>query len=747
MGPAGQALKRSAGAAPRFLRAAAGLAVSAGILMAVHASKSSPDGSADAEARADALVRAMTLDEKIHLLHGTLGFAYEGRPAPEGARGGAGFVAGLPRLGIPALQLNDGPLGVRNIDGGAEGRATAMPSSQALAASFDPGLATESGRIMGREARDRGFNVLLAGGANVERDAWNGRNFEYLGEDPVLAGRIVAAQLRGIQSQGVVSTVKHLVANSQETDRGFVDMAADERSLREIDLLPFEIAVKESGVGTVMCAYNKVNGVYACENAHLIHDILKSEWGFKGWVMSDWGATHSTARAANAGLDQEFWEERYFAGALKAAVANSEVSAARIDDMARRILRSLAAVGALDRDEPITPVDAAAGLEVAQRVAERGIVLLENRNGLLPLPAEGLRTIAVIGRRADIGVLSGGGSSRVDAIGGVTLDDTPPGTDPELAMFASTGWHHSSPLKAIAALAPAAKVEFTSGEDRDAAARLAASADVAIVFAWQARTEGEDLRSLSLPAGQDELIRKVATANPRTVVVLETGGSILTPWKTEVGALLEAWYPGNRGAEAIANILFGRVIPSGRLPISFPRAETDLPRPRPPEPRGDANNTKAAPAHPSVVALSEGLAVGYRWYDSQKKLPAYEFGYGLSYTTFAYSKLTVNRDLSVEFDLANTGNRKGIEVAQLYVELPSSAAEPSKRLAGWARVELAPGERRRVRIAADPYALRVWDASAGEWRHPAGRYRMHVGASSRILPLVQEIDVRDVPVD
>ena len=746
MGPAGQALKRSAGAASRFLRAAAGLAVSAGILLAVHANEPSPDQTADADARADALVRVMTLDEKIDLLHGTLGFAYEGRPAPEGARGGAGFVAGLPRLGIPALQLNDGPLGVRNIDGGAEGRATAMPSSQALAASFDPGLAYESGRIMGREARDRGFNVLLAGGANVERDAWNGRNFEYLGEDPILAGRIATAQLRGIQSQGVVSTVKHLVANSQETDRGFVDMAADERSLREIDLLPFEIAVKESGVGTVMCAYNKVNGVYACENAHLLN-ILKAEWGFKGWVMSDWGATHSTAHSANAGLDQEFWEERYFGGALKAAVEKGEVSAARIDDMARRILRSLAAVGALDRDEAVKPVDAAAGLEVAQRVAERGIVLLQNRNGLLPLLAEGLRTIAVIGRRADIGVLSGGGSSRVESIGGVTLDDTPPGTDPELAMFASTGWHHSSPLKAIRAMAPSAKVEFASGDDAGAAVRLAASADVAIVFAWQSRTEGEDLRSLSLPAGQDELIRKVAAVNPRTVVVLQTGGSVLTPWVPQAGAVLEAWYPGNRGGEAIANILFGRVNPSGRLPISFPRAEADLPRPRPPQPQGDANNRETAPAHPPVVTLGEGLAVGYRWYDSQKKLPAYEFGYGLTYTTFAYSKLTVNRDLSVEFDLANIGNRKGIEVAQLYVELPPSAFEPSKRLAGWTRVELAPGERRRVRIAADPYALRAWDTSAGEWRRPAGRYRMHVGASSRILPLAQEIDVRDVQVD
>ncbi len=720
---------------------ACALAAFGAAAMSAQASETWRDARLAPDARADALVGAMTLDEKLHLLHGTLGFAYAGEPAPDGANQGAGFIAALPRLGIPALQLNDGPLGVRNIAGGPDGRATAFPSAQALAASFDPDLAFEGGQVMGREARDRGFNVLLAGGANVERDAWNGRNFEDLGEDPILAGRMVTAQIRGIQSQGVVSTVKHLVANTQETDRHWVDMAADERTLREIDLLPFEMAVKESGVGSAMCAYNKVNGSYACENPHLLNGILKSDWGFKGWVMSDWGATHSTAQSANAGLDQEFYEERYFAGALKQAVEDGKVSEERIDDMARRILRSLAAVGALDRTEAVQPVNAAPGLALAQRVAESGIVLLENRGGLLPLRAEALKKIAVIGRRADIGVLSGGGSSRVESIGGVTLDDTPPGTPDELAMFASTGWHHSSPLKAIAALAPSTKVEFASGENPDAAAALAASADVAIVFAWQSREEGKDLQTLSLPAGQDDLIRELVRANPRTVVVLQTGGSVLTPWAQQAGALLAAWYPGNRGAEAIANILFGRVDPSGRLPISFPRAEADLPRPHPPAPLADPMKPGVAPSRQPVVTLDEGLAVGYRWYDSRNRTPAYEFGYGLSYTTFEYSALAVNPDLSVEFELANTGNRAGVEVAQLYLEFPPSAAEPSKRLAGWARVELAPGERRRVRIVPDPYALRVWDTRAAAWIRPAGVHRAHVGASSRNLPLAQEIDV------
>jgi len=728
------------------VRAAGGLAAAAAVVLSAQAADGPRIGNPDPDERALALVREMTLDEKIHLLHGSLGFAYGGRPTPPGARGGAGFVAALPRLGIPAIQLNDGPLGVRNIGGGPEARATAFPSSHALAATFDVELANASGRIMGREARDRGFNVLLAGGANIERDAWNGRNFEYLGEDPILAGRLVTAQLRGIQSQGVVSTVKHLVANTQETDRHWVDMIADERTLREVDLLPFEMAVKESGVGSVMCAYNKVNGVYACENATLLNDLVKGEWGFKGWITSDWGATHSTAQAANAGLDQEFYEERYFAGALKAAVEAGEVAEARIDDMARRILRSLAAVGALDRDEEPRPVDAAAGLPVAQRVAESGIVLLQNRDGLLPLRADAAKRIAVIGRRTDVGVLAGSGSSGVDAIGGVAIDGTPPGTAPEMIQFMSTLWHRSSPRDAIAALAPSARVEFASGEDVEAAARLAASADVAIVFAWQSRTEGQDLPNLSLPASQDRLIDRVAAANPRTVVVLQTGGAVLTPWAAQVGAILAAWYPGNRGGEAIANILFGRVNPSGRLPISFPRTEADLPRPHPPVPQADPMKPDP-PARTPVVALDEGLAVGYRWYDARGKTPAYEFGFGLSYATFAYSNLTANGDLSVEFDLANTGDRNGTEVAQLYLEFPAAAGEPAKRLAGWARVELAPGERRRVRIAADPYALRVWDTRASGWRRPAGRYRLHVGASSRKLPLVQEVEVRDVQAD
>lgn len=746
MEPAGHAQRRRAGAAPWLLCAAVGLVVAVTEVLAVQAAEVPRDASRDPDQRARELVRQMTLDEKIHLLHGSLGFAYGDRPAPTGARGGAGFVAALPRLGIPAIQLNDGPLGVRNIGGGPDARATAFPSSQALAATFDVELAEASGRILGREARDRGFNVLLAGGVGIERDAWNGRNFEYLGEDPILAARLVTAQLRGIQSQGVVSTVKHLVANTQETDRHWVDMKVDERALREIDLLPFEIAVKEAGVGSVMCAYNRLNGIYACENAELLNGIVKGEWGFKGWIISDWGAVHSTARAANAGLDQEFYEERYFAGALKAAVAAGEVSEARIDDMARRILRSLAAVGALDRDEPLRPVDAAAGLAVAQRVAERGIVMLQNRDGLLPLRPDATKRIAVIGRRADTGVLAGGGSSGVEAIGGVAIDDTPPGTAPEMVQFMSTLWHRSPPLAAIAALAPSAKLDFASGEDVEAAARLASSADVAVVFAWQARTEGRDLPNLSLPDGQDELIRKVAAANPRTVVVLQTGGSFLAPWAPDVGAILAAWYPGNRGGEAIAGILFGRVNPSGRLPISFPRAEPDLPRPRPQPPKADPMKP-VAPAVTPVVELDEGLAVGYRWYEARGKSPAWEFGFGLTYTTFAYSNLSVSGDLTVEFDLVNTGERPGVEVAQYYLEFPRSAGEPARRLAGWARVDLAAGERRRVRIAPDPYALVVWDAQGDAWRRPPGRYRVHIGASSRKLPLVQEVDIRDVQAD
>ena len=338
--------------------------------------------------RADLVVKQMTLDEKIQLVHGSM--AMLGRKIP-GALGGDGFVPGIPRLGIPDLNLIGAGVGVTNLGKRAEGRATALPASLAETATWDPQLAYEFGAVIGRETRDQGFNVSLGGGNDIMREPRNGRNFEYHGEDPVLAGKIIGQELKAIQDQGVIADIKHYAINCQETDRIGVSSNLDKRSMRELDLLAFEIGIKDSGVGTVMCAYNRVNGVYSCENDYLLNQVLKKDWGFKGWVMSDWGATHSTVKAALAGLDQEFYENKYFSAPLKKAVDNGEVPMSRLDDMVHRILRTMFAFGVIDNPPVIKPIDAEAGAAVAQRVEEQGAVLLKNAANELPLKASSLQ--------------------------------------------------------------------------------------------------------------------------------------------------------------------------------------------------------------------------------------------------------------------------------------------------------------------------------------------------------------------
>jgi beta-glucosidase len=690
------------------------------------------------DARADALVKAMTIDEKIQMLHGQFGWLRGSGDAQNGSLGGEGYLAGIPRLGIPDLQLIDGALGVTNLGRRPKGEATAMPSSLSLAASFDTDLAYQSSAVVGREARAQGFNVLLAGGVNIEREARNGRNFEYLGEDPLLAGRMVAAQLRGIQDQGVIATIKHYAVNTQETDRYGINARIDERSLREIDLLPFEIGVKESNVGSVMCAYNRVNGIYSCENDYLLNKVLKTEWGFKGWVMSDWGATHSTVSAANAGLDQEFPASKFFSDPLKQAVERGQVSTHRVDDMVHRILRTMITVGLMD-ERPAPAVDKEQDLAVALKAAERGIVLLRNTDSLLPLSADKPQSIAVIGKHADAAVISGGGSAQVDPFGGKIVDLPADQQNRIEVLFAPT-WDLSSPLASIRAKAPAAIVTFDSGDDPAAAASLAAKSDIVIVLAHDYRREGRDASALSLPDGQNELIERIAAANRRTVVVLETGGPCLTPWAEKVAAIVESWYPGNRGGEAIAGVLFGEVNPSAKLPITFPASESDLPRPSIVGfPDTDEMGVAMGSVQPRMldVDLSEGLNVGYKWFDSRGKTPRYPFGFGLSYTTFAYSNLRVEKGKTVraDFHVKNTGKRSGTEIAQVYVGLPPKAGEPPRRLAAWALVPLEPGEDKTVAVEIDPAALSIWDVKLGRWRVPAGVYQVYAGPSSRDLPL------------
>jgi len=692
--------------------------------------------------RAELVVKQMTLDEKIQLVHGSM--AMLGRKIP-GALGGDGFVPGIPRLGIPDLNLIGAGVGVTNLGKRTNGQATALPASLAETATWDPKLAYEFGAVIGKETRDQGFNVSLGGGDDIMRVGRNGRNFEYHGEDPVLAGKIIAQELKAIQDQGVIADIKHYALNYQETDRMGVSSNLDLRSMRELDLLAFEIGIRDSGVGTVMCAYNRVNEVYSCENEYLLNHVLKKDWGFKGWVMSDWGATHSTVKAALAGLDQEFFENKYFSAPLKKAVESGEVPMSRLDDMVHRILRTMYAFGVIDNPPVVRPIDAEADAAVAQRVEEQGAVLLKNAGDQLPLKASSLRSIAVIGSHADVGVLSGGGSAQVEPVGGNAFPpkEIPPGPNGILAVMV---WDPSSPLKAIRAKAPNAKVDYDDGTNSLAAAKLARGSDVAIVFVHQHTHEDADLPGLSLPDNQDELIRQVATANAHTVVVLENGDPVLMPWLTNVQAVLESWYPGQRGGEAIANILFGDVNPSGKLPISFPKSEADLPHQTIPTPPA-SHEPPSADLLPTPVFIdadyTEGLKVGYRWYDAEKKDPLFPFGFGLSYTTFSYSqlKVTSGNSVDVNFSVKNTGARAGAEVAQVYLGLPASAGEPPKRLVAWEKVQLDPGQSRTVTLSVEPQVMSVFNVAEDAWELLPGDYLVSVGGSSRQTPLTTKLQM------
>ncbi|WP_156370073.1 beta-glucosidase family protein [Novosphingobium sp. Leaf2] len=703
-----------------------------------------PSSETASEARADALVKAMTLEEKLQLVHSY--FPPLAKPQPPIAMiPSAGHMPGIPRLRIPTLRESDASLGVANqIEQRKGDVATALPASIATAATFNPRLAYEGGAMIGAEARAKTFNALLAGGVNLTRDPWNGRNFEYLGEDPLLAGVMAGAHIKGVQSNAIVSTVKHFVLNAQETGRTVLDARIDRAALRESDLLAFEIAIEQGKPGSVMCAYNKVNGDYACENDWLLNTVLKQDWGYKGWVMSDWGAVHSTQKAANNGLDQDSGQElddaMYFDKALAAAVKDGSVPMARLDDMVRRILFGVIDSGLMDRPVPdrAQPIDYAAHAQVAQRAAEEGIVLLKNEGDLLPL-ARTAKRIVLIGAHADVGVLSGGGSSQVRSVGGAPVEI--PLTEGAAASFARMTWHASSPLRAIRALAPQARVTYLDGSDPQAAAKAVRGADMAIVFAWAWRTEAQDPESMALPEKQDALIDAVAAANAKTLVVLESGGPVLMPWVDRVPAVLSAWYPGQRGGEAIARILFGDVDPSGRLPITFPASVDQPPRS---EPAGLAE-LHAADARrkagdktvygmsggvaPFTVDYREGADVGYRWYAAKQRKPLFPFGYGLTYTRFRYANLQIKGggELTVGFDVTNTGKRAGADVPQLYVEAKSAAGTRAYRLAGFEKVSLAPGETRHVTLTVDPRVIARFDESAPGWKVDAGSYPVVVG--------------------
>jgi beta-glucosidase len=701
--------------------------------------------------RAAMVLKEMTLDEKISLLHGT-GMQGLGPMSPlsVNSNGGAGYVVGVPRLGIPNLQISDAAYGVRS--SGENGRySTALPSNVAGAASWDPHAAYEYGALIGRELRAQGYNMSLGGGVNLTREPRNGRTFEYMGEDPVLAGTMVGSVMKGEQAQHVIGDIKHYALNDQESGRNAVNVNIDRRSMRESDLLAFEIGLQQSDAAAVMCSYNRVNGEYACENKYLLTDVLKKEWNFKGFVLSDWGGTHSVAKASAAGLDHEEPAEIFYGDPMKKAVQSGQVPATELDDHVRRVLRSMFVSGVIDDPPQKGVIDVVGGFEVAQEIAEQGTVLLRNEQSQLPLDASKLRTIAVIGAHSDIAMISGGGSAQVDPPGGNAI--MPPGRGQ--THWQDHIWFPTSPLRSIRAKVPSANVQYDAGTDPSSAAALAKAADVAIVFAYQWESEDMDLDSLSLPENQDALIATVAAANPHTIVVLETGGPVTMPWSTQVSAIVEAWYAGTRGAEAVANVLFGDVNPSAKLPLTFPRSEADLPHPnliKPPQSSTaggpEAWKKIAAGLPPFQINYDEGLKVGYKWYDAENKQVLFPFGYGLSYTTYSYSNLKLSpglspsRDVRVTFTVTNTGNRAGAEVAEVYAALPVSAGEPPKRLVGWSKIALKPAESKEVTVDIQQKYLSIFNVDQNTWQLIPGDYTLMVGGSSQTLPLKESVNLK-----
>lgn len=691
-----------------------GLAASLAMMIAVGAQAQ------DADSRAADLVKQMTQAEKLQLV-----FGYYATPSPKKGYAppaevipySAGFVPGIKRLNIPNQWETDAGLGVASHRTMPQPRLrTALPSGLATAATWNPELAYAGGAMIGHEARMSGFNVMLSGGANLLREPRNGRNFEYAGEDPLLAGTMVGSRVRCEGAQHVISDIKHYALNDQESGRVVVDSRIGERAARESDLLAFELGVKTGQPKAVMCSYNGINGTYACENRWLLTDVLKREWNFPGFVVSDWEATHSVEKASAAGLDQEQPYNRFYGEKLKEAVEAGLVSRAELDEHVRRILWAEFASGVFDDPARKGVVDAQKGFDVARRIEEQSAVLLRNRENILPLDRAQLHSVAIIGLHADTGMISGGGSAQVDAPGQLAG-----------AEWRAKIWFPTSPLEAIRAKAPQARVSFCSGENIAEAVAQAKQAEVAVVFAWQWEAEDADLPNLSLPDGQDKLIAAVTAANPRTIVVLETGSIVTMPWIDRSAAVLEAWFGGVKGADAVANLLFGDVNPSGKLPISIPVSEDELPRTRVAKPPKPVINGQLS----FQVDYSEGPAVGYKWYQSQHRPMLFPFGFGLSYTTFRYSGLSVSADGSqATFTLANTGHRKGAEVAQVYAELPAAAGEPWKRLVGWQKVELDAGETRTLHVKVEPLAMSVWDQAAKKWTRPAGTYRVSAGASS-----------------
>jgi beta-glucosidase len=821
-----------------------------------------------ADQRARLLVAQMTLDEKIAMVHGA-GFAFN--------LGYAGVVPANTRLGIPALYLADSPVGVGN---GSTG-VTQWADTSALASTWDTSLANAYGSAFGAEQAGKGHNIALAPTINILRLPLWGRAPETFSEDPYLTGAQASAEIRGIQSKHVIATAKHFVANNQEILRSHINVVASQRTLQEIYHPAFRMTVQQGGVGAIMCSYNRVNGTYACENAQELTDTLRDAWKFDGLVMSDWGALHSTVKAARSGLDLEMpgvadennlnpidqlFGGQYFGTRLKAAVLDGSVPEATLDVMVTNILRAMFRIGLFDHRLPAPAdvrnavVSTAAHQSLSTKIATDGTVLLKNARSLLPLSTSAVKSIAVIGDAASEHPQTAAGGSAavlpsqpvVTPLAGITaragggvhvtyargtlgvagpLPAVPPsafgsgltvqyyasndlsgtpfatGTVPNLDYtgappavaghpvwsarytgtitapatgdyrFSLSGggnvrvWIDGTPVASFAPMHEpnsyglihltagphAIRVEITPFQATlvtvdafavspglhlgwqpqenllvEQAAAAAHAADVAVVVVSVPASEGFDRTALALPGDQDKLISAVAAANPRTIVVLNSSSAVTMPWLGAVGAVVEAWYPGQTAGTALARVLFGDVNPSGKLPVTFPASDGQMP----------ARSTVEYPGDGNDVYYSEGLLVGYRWYDATSRTPLFPFGYGLSYTSFAMRDLSVTRSgsrLVAKVTVRNTGGRAGAQVVQLYVGSPASAKEPPRRLEAYTKVSLAPGQSRRVTLSLAVSSLASWDNPDTGWVLHKGSYRVYVGDSSRSLPLRADV--------
>jgi beta-glucosidase len=804
-----------------------------------------PDARTLQDRQVEAWLAAMTLDEKMALVAGT------------------GFdTVGVPRLHIPSLRMTDGPVGVR------EGQATAFPASELLAATFDPALVERVGAAIARETKGHGKNVLLAPAVNIVRSALGGRNFEYFGEDPELAARMAVAYIQGVQSQGVVATVKHFAANNQETERKTVSAEVEPSVLHEIYLPAFEAAVKEGGVWAVMCAYNRIGGIYACEHPGLLGQTLRDTWGFRGLVMSDWGAAQSTAPSVRAGLDLEMPRAvRYSPAALHSALTKAEITLDQLDEMVRRQLRAIAAFH-LDEAASLHPelTDTPDHRALNREVARSGFVLLKNDSNTLPLDRSKLRRIAVVGPRGGI-VDGGGGSAFVTAIHKVSLVDalretlgskvrvdfapgeiTPDGLEPIPASVltpppghagqgllgeyfvgterkgtpklvrvdptVSFHWELASPgpglpedgfsvrwtgkltpqrtgLYALALRSddgsrlyldgklvvddwgdhpPTLKttsMELVAGKSYDVrleyfegimgasvellwqraekdpmrrVAEVARGADVVIAAVGNGmgeETEGLDRASLGLPGRQDKIVRAALAVNRNVVVVTTTGAAVAMPWLAKVRAVLHGWFPGQEAGTAFTDVLFGDVSPSGKLPVTFPKRLEDEP------------SFGNFPGAAGKVDYKEGLLVGYRWYDTRNIEPLFPFGYGLSYTTFAFPQLSISpwdpeRGITVRLTVKNTGMQSGAEVVQVYLHAIGRTRRPMQELRAFSKVQLAPGEEREVVLKLPVRAFAHFDPQFAErdaWRIDPGDFEIRIGSSSRDIRLREVVKI------